>query len=141
MIGVILTDVNAKLPEYKSEEAAAADVYSVEDKTLGPGETKIVDLGLTLEIPEGFEVQVRARSGLSSKGILVSNSPGTIDSDYTGPCKVILTNTTTQPFEIKKGDRVAQFAPRRCPRIEFKQQEKQGKETARGSGGFGSTGK
>ncbi len=140
MIGVILTHPDAKLPEYKSEEAAAADVYSVEDKTLKAGETAIVDLGLTLEIPEGFEVQVRARSGLSSKGIIVSNSPGTIDSDYTGPCKVILTNTTAQSFEIKKGDRIGQFAPRRCPRIHFELQDKQNKETARGASGFGSTG-
>ena len=141
MIGVILTNKDAKLPEYKSAEAAAADVYSVDNLTIEPGTTVMVDLGLQLVIPEGYEVQVRARSGLSSKGIIVSKSPGTVDSDYLGPVKFLLTNTTKLPFEIKKGDRVAQLAPRECPRLPFHETTTHVRETARGSGGFGSTGK
>jgi dUTP pyrophosphatase len=116
------------------------DVVSAEDVTIAPGGRHAVATGLALAIPPGYEVQVRPRSGLALKhGITVPNTPGTIDSDYRGEVKVILINHGAEPFAIVRGDRVAQLvlAPvTRAGWVEMAELD----ETARGEGGFGSTG-
>ena len=129
----------AVMPVYKKTGDAGADVSSVEDVTLAPGETQLVDLGFAMEIEPGWEVQVRPRSGLATKGITVMNSPGTIDSGYRGPCKVILHNGGSKNFAVRKKDRVAQFVVKRAPQARFEEVEELS-DSDRGEGGFGSTG-
>lgn len=126
-------------PAYQTAGAAGCDVTSQEDVILRHGEVKVVSTGLFLEVPEGYECQVRPRSGLATKGVSVLNSPGTLDSDYRGELKVILYNVMDQPFKINAGERIAQlvFAP--VTRVEFEVVEELSK-TERGEGGFGSTG-
>ena len=128
------------LPTYATGGAAGMDVLAAEDVTLAPGARHAVATGLALAIPPGFEIQVRPRSGLALKhGISVPNTPGTIDSDYRGELKVILINHGAQAFEVRRGDRVAQLvlAPVvRAGWVEVAELD----ETARGEGGFGSTG-
>ena len=128
------------LPAYATDGAAGMDAVSAEDVTLAPGARHAVATGLALAIPAGYEVQVRPRSGLALKhGITVPNTPGTIDSDYRGELKVILINHGHAPFEIRRGDRVAQLvlAPvTRASWLEVAELD----ETSRGEGGFGSTG-
>jgi dUTP pyrophosphatase len=128
------------LPVYATDGAAGMDIVSAEDLTLRPGQRHAVATGLAVAIPPGFEIQVRPRSGLALKhGITVPNTPGTIDSDYRGELKVILINHGADPFEIRRGDRVAQLvlAPvTRAAWVEAGELE----HTARGEGGFGSTG-
>ena len=128
------------LPAYASAGAAGMDVVSAEDVTLAPGARHAVATGLALAIPPGYEIQVRPRSGLALKhGITVPNTPGTIDSDYRGELKVILINHGQQPFEILRGDRVAQLVLAPVTRAAWVEAEHLD-ETARGEGGFGSTG-
>lgn len=128
------------LPQYATEGAAGMDVVSAEDVTLLPGARHAVATGLALAIPPGYEIQVRPRSGLALKhGISVPNTPGTIDSDYRGELKVILINHGSQPFAIARGDRVAQLVLAPVTRA-FWQEVSELEDTARGSGGFGSTG-
>ncbi len=128
------------LPAYATDGAAGMDVVSAEDVTLAPMQRHAVATGLAIAIPEGFEVQVRPRSGLALKhGITLPNTPGTIDSDYRGELKCIVINLGTGPFEIRRGDRIAQLvvAPVQIGRmVEVEELD----ETARGAGGFGSTG-
>lgn len=128
------------LPAYASAGAAGMDVVSAEALVLAPGARHAVATGLALAIPDGFEVQVRPRSGLALKhGISVPNSPGTIDSDYRGELKVILINHGAEPFAIERGDRVAQLVLAPVVRAEWNEVDALD-ETARGAGGFGSTG-
>jgi dUTP pyrophosphatase len=128
------------LPAYATAGAAGMDVVAAEDIAIPPGGRHAVATGLALAIPPGFEIQVRPRSGLALKhGITVPNTPGTIDSDYRGELKVILINHGARAFEILRGDRVAQLvlAPViRAAWVEVAELD----ETARGEGGFGSTG-
>ncbi|MCW2383121.1 MULTISPECIES: dUTP diphosphatase [unclassified Sphingobium] len=128
------------LPSYATAGAAGMDVVSAENVTLPSMARHAVATGLALAIPEGFEVQVRPRSGLALKhGITLPNTPGTIDSDYRGELKVILVNLGEDDFEIKRGDRIAQLivAPVQVARmVEVATLD----DTARGAGGFGSTG-
>lgn len=128
------------LPAYATAGAAGMDVVSAEDVTLAPGARHAVATGLALAIPAGYEVQVRPRSGLALKhGITVPNTPGTIDSDYRGELKVILINHGAEPFVIARGDRVAQLVL--APVVQAAWNEvAQLDTTARGEGGFGSTG-
>ncbi len=128
------------LPAYATSGAAGMDVVSAEDVTLAPGGRHAVATGLAMAIPHGYEVQVRPRSGLALKhGITVPNTPGTIDSDYRGELKVILINHGADPFEIRRGDRVAQLVL--APVVQAGWLEvAELDETARGEGGFGSTG-
>jgi dUTP pyrophosphatase len=128
------------LPEYATSGAAGMDVVSAESVTLAPGTRHAVATGLALAIPEGYEVQVRPRSGLALKhGITVPNTPGTIDSDYRGELKVILINLGTEPFAIQRGDRVAQLVL--APVVQAAWDEVAELDaTTRGEGGFGSTG-
>lgn len=128
------------LPAYATAGAAGMDVVSAEDVTIAPGARYAVATGLALAIPAGYEIQVRPRSGLALKhGITVPNTPGTIDSDYRGELKVILINHGADAFEIRRGDRVAQLVLAPVTQgswLEVSELD----ETARGEGGFGSTG-
>jgi dUTP pyrophosphatase len=128
------------LPAYATDGAAGMDVVSAEDVSLAPGARHAVATGLALAIPPGFEIQVRPRSGLALKhGISVPNTPGTIDSDYRGELKVILINLGSDPFDIRRGDRVAQLVLAPVTRANWLEVDALD-ETARGKGGFGSTG-
>ena len=129
------------LPAYASGGAAGLDVVAAESLTLAPGERHAVATGFAVAIPEGYEVQVRPRSGLALKnGITCLNTPGTIDSDYRGEVKVILANLGSTPFEVVRGERIAQLVPAPVLRAAFVETEEL-KATERGAGGFGSTGR
>ena len=129
------------LPSYASEGAAGLDVVAAEDLRLAPGARHAVATGFAIAIPPGYEVQVRPRSGLALKhGITCLNTPGTIDCDYRGEVKVILANLGTEPFEVKRGERIAQLVPAPVLRAEFAEVTSLD-ETSRGAGGFGSTGR
>ena len=130
------------LPQYETALAAGLDVRAniTESITLGPLERTLVPTGLFIELPEGYEMQVRPRSGLAAKhGLSVVNAPGTIDADYRGEIKVILVNLSNTPYELKPGERVAQLVVSQFTRVEWEPVEELG-ETERGAGGFGSTG-
>lgn len=128
------------LPAYATDGAAGMDIVAAEETTLAPGERHAVATGIAVAIPPGYEVQVRPRSGLALKyGITCLNTPGTIDSDYRGEVKVILANLGNAPFPIARGDRIAQLVPAPVLRAELVETDDLD-ETARGSGGFGSTG-
>ena len=132
---------DAFIPEYATEGSVGFDLISTGDYYLEPGKTVLIATGLSVAIPAGYEIQVRPRSGASARTMLrVANAPGTIDSDYRGEIKVILTNTGITPELISKGDKVAQGVLCRVPKAEFVQVEELD-VTARGEGGFGSTGK
>lgn len=128
------------LPHYATAGAAGMDVLSAETVTLQPGGRHAVATGLSFAIPDGYEIQVRPRSGLALKhGITVPNTPGTIDSDYRGELKVILINHGSEAFAIARGDRVAQLVL--APVVQARWDEvDELDETSRGEGGFGSTG-
>ena len=127
-------------PAYASAHAAGMDIVSAEDVTLAPGARHAVATGFAVAIPEGFEIQVRPRSGLALKhGISLPNTPGTIDADYRGEMKVIMINLGAEPFDIRRGERIAQLVPARVQRAVFAEVESLN-ETIRGEGGFGSTG-
>ena len=129
------------LPSYATAGAAGMDVVAAESLTLAPGARHAVATGFAMAIPEGYEVQVRPRSGLAFKnGITCLNTPGTIDSDYRGEVKVILANLGSEPFEVVRGERIAQLVPAPVQRAAFREVEDLD-STARGSGGFGSTGR
>lgn len=129
------------LPAYATAAAAGMDVVAAEDVTLAPGTRHAVATGFAIAIPDGYEVQVRPRSGLALKhGVTCLNTPGTIDSDYRGEVKVILANLGHEPFVVRRGDRIAQLVPAPVVRAELVETDALD-ETVRGSGGFGSTGR
>jgi dUTP pyrophosphatase len=129
-----------KPPTYATDGAVGLDVVAAEDVTLQPGERHAVATGFALAIPAGFEVQVRPRSGLAlNYGITCLNTPGTIDEDYRGEVKVILANLGSKPFEVRRGERIAQLVPAPVLKARFQPVAKL-TETSRGAGGFGSTG-
>jgi dUTP pyrophosphatase len=129
------------LPARATEHAAGLDVVAAEDVTLAPGQRHGIATGFAIAIPEGYEVQVRPRSGLALKhGITCLNTPGTIDSDYRGEVKVILANLGSEPFEVRRGERIAQLVPAPVLQAGFREVAELG-ETSRGAGGFGSTGR
>ena len=140
----IKAEKGALIPQYKTKGAAGADVCAFLKEsavTLRPGERFLVPTGLYFEIPEGYEIQVRPRSGLAFKnGVTVLNTPGTIDSDYRGEVKVILINLGSEDFTIKNGERIAQIVVAPVTLGSFQVVDKLD-ETERGAGGFGSTGK
>jgi dUTP pyrophosphatase len=128
------------LPAYATDGAAGMDVVAAEDLILPPGARHGVATGFAMAIPHGYEVQVRPRSGLALKhGITCLNTPGTIDSDYRGEVKVILANLGSEPFPIKRGDRIAQLVPAPVQRAVLSEVTSLD-QTQRGTGGFGSTG-
>ncbi|MCM0082048.1 dUTP diphosphatase [Geomonas sp. Red32] len=131
------------IPSYQTEHAAGVDLHAALDAPfmLKPGERALVPTGLALEIPPGYEAQVRPRSGLALRhGIALVNSPGTIDADYRGEVGVILINLGSEPFTVQDGERIAQMVFAKCERASFVEVEELG-DTGRGSGGFGHTGR
>ncbi len=130
------------LPAYGSAEAAGCDLLAAvaEGLTLAPGARALVPTGLKIALPPGYEAQVRPRSGLAAKhGVTVLNTPGTVDSDYRGEVKVILVNLGEEPFEVTRGMRIAQMVVAPVTRVAW-QETADLDATARGEGGFGSTG-
>lgn len=133
------------LPEMQSAGAAGLDLVAALDankpRRLARGEFALIPTGLSIELPRGMEAQIRPRSGLAAKnGVTILNSPGTIDSDYRGEVQVILINLGAKPFVINRGDRIAQMVVATYARVKLKPIARLSK-TARGDGGFGSTGK
>ncbi|MDK2971595.1 MAG: dUTP pyrophosphatase [Candidatus Sumerlaeota bacterium] len=131
-----------ELPSFATAGAAGADVRAAVDEELviEPGRLALVPTGLKLQVPEGYEVQVRPRSGLALRhGITLPNSPGTIDADYRGELQVIMMNLGTELFRVRRGDRIAQLVLARVDRLTWVVVDSVD-ETARGTGGFGHTG-
>ncbi|MFT3829454.1 MAG: dUTP diphosphatase [Opitutaceae bacterium] len=133
--------LTAKIPVRSTEHASCFDVYADMDGVIAPGERLLVKTGLSVAVPPGYEVQVRSRSGLALKhGVMVLNSPGTVDADYRGEVGVILANFGKEPFGFKRGERIAQmgvYPVVMCAAEEVETLD----ETARGAGGFGHTGR
>lgn len=142
MIVKLLCKSSNPLPQYATSLSAGMDVRADNDEpiVLEPLQRALVPTGLYLEIPAGYEVQVRPRSGLAAKkGVTVLNSPGTIDADYRGEVKVILVNLSSEAFTVLKGERIAQLVLSRHETIEWEEVEELS-ESGRATGGFGSTG-
>lgn len=138
-----LSHYKGDLPAYQTELASGFDVRAQLNEVLllNPGERALIPTGLSFEIPVGFEIQSRPRSGLAFKhGISIVNTPGTIDADYRGEVKIILINHGTEPFEIKDQERVAQLILAPVVQAQFQLVEELA-DTSRGAGGFGSTGR
>ncbi len=143
MIIRIINKSKNSLPAYETAHAAGMDLRADVETTvvLKPMERKLIPTGLYIELPEGFEAQIRPRSGLAFKhGIGIVNSPGTIDADYRGEIKVLLINFSTEDFEINTGDRIAQMVVAKHERVNWEQVEVLN-ETQRGEGGYGHTGR
>ncbi|NQT29856.1 MAG: dUTP diphosphatase [Candidatus Saganbacteria bacterium] len=135
------TDV--PLPTYMSDHAAGMDLYAAvaKETVIPPGEWKLVPTGMAIALPEGFEAQVRPRSGMALKqGISILNTPGTVDADYRGEVGVILMNHSKKDLIIKRGDRIAQMIVNKIERIKFEEVDEL-PGTQRGAGGFGHSGK
>lgn len=131
---------NAIVPQYYTNGAAGFDLHAVENVMIGAGGIELVRTGLAFEVPEGYEIQIRPRSGLSLRTkIRIANAPGTIDSDYRGEVGIIVDNMTVAPYLIRKGDRIAQGVIQAVPKAIFQEVDKLS-STGRGSKGFGSTG-
>jgi dUTP pyrophosphatase len=129
-----------ELPRYQTAGAAGMDVRAAQEYVLQPGETALIATGFSMAVPPGFEAQLRPRSGLALKhGITLLNSPGTVDSDYRGEVKVILTNLGKEAFAIQRGDRIAQMVIAKVEMAEIAEVEVLDK-TVRGAGGFGHSG-
>lgn len=134
---------DAQLPEYKSEGASGADLFAyIENEVvLKPGERCLVPTGVAVQLPFGYELQVRPRSGLALKhGVTVLNTPGTVDSDYRGELQVLLVNFGGEDFRLQKGDRIAQAVISQVERVIFEEVLSLN-ETKRGTSGYGSTGR
>jgi dUTP pyrophosphatase len=143
MIIRVINKSKNNLPAYETAHAAGMDLRADVETTvvLKPMERKLIPTGLYIELPEGFEAQIRPRSGLAFKhGIGIVNSPGTIDADYRGEIKVLLINFSSDDFEINTGDRIAQMVVAKHERVSWEQVEVLN-ETQRGEGGYGHTGK
>lgn len=129
------------LPAYATAGAAGMDVVAAEDLLLAPGARAAVATGFAVAVPDGYEIQVRPRSGLALRhGVTCLNTPGTVDSDYRGEVKVILANLGAEAFPVRRGDRIAQLVPAAVTRAVVEEVPSLD-GTARGSGGFGSTGR
>jgi len=138
---MVKLEKDAKLPEYKSDGASGADLFSAVDDILQPGEYKMISTGVSISLPVGLEAQIRPRSGLAVKhGVTILNPPGSIDCDYRGILNAIMINHGKLPFEIKKGDRIAQLVIAPVYKANFYITDKLD-NTVRGDGGFGSTGR
>lgn len=140
-VSLLKLDKDLPTPQYNHHGDAGMDVYARESVVLQPGEIKLIPTGIALEIPEGYEVQIRPRSGLALKhGIGMVNSPGTIDHGYRGEVGVITINHGTLPYEVKRGDRIAQMVFNKIEVVNLVEVDTLSVST-RGAGGFGSTGK
>lgn len=139
----IINKSDNQLPAYETASSAGMDLRAFIDAdiVLKPFERKLIPTGLYIELPDGYEAQIRPRSGLAIKsGITVLNSPGTIDADYRGEIKVILINLSNEDFTIKSGERICQMVIAKHEKVDFVEVEEIN-ETERGAGGFGHTGK
>jgi dUTP pyrophosphatase len=142
MVVKIVNNSDNALPQYETAGSAGLDVRSAQNVIIAPGNYELIKTGLFVEIPYGYEMQVRPRSGLALKhGVTVLNSPGTIDADYRGEIGVILINHGHHAFEIKAGDRIAQLVIAPVERIQWQAVGELTTSTRRGEKGFGSTGK
>lgn len=131
---------NAILPKYAHKGDAGVDLYSTGDYTLKPGERVLVSTGIKIAVPKGYEAQIRPKSGLAlNHGISIVNTPGTIDSSYRGEVRIIIINHGKENFKIEKGKKIAQMIFNKVEEAEFEEIEELD-NTARGEGGFGSTG-
>ena len=131
---------NAKIPSYAHKGDTGMDLYSTEDYTIKPGERVLVSTGIKIALPNGFEAQVRAKSGLALKyGLTVLNAPGTIDSEYRGEVGVITINLGQETYEVKAGEKIAQLVIKNVCEAELEELDNLD-DTTRGDGGFGSTG-
>lgn len=140
-VKIVKVDKELPTPAYAHAGDAGMDLYSADEYTLAPGESKILSTGLKFAVPDGYELQVRPRSGLAAKhGITVLNTPGTVDHQYRGIVGVILINHSKEPYEIKRGERIAQAVFNKFESVSLIEADSLD-ETARGEGGFGSTGK
>ncbi len=138
----IINQSNHPLPHYQTAQSAGMDIHAFLENpvSIAPGERTLIPTGLFIELPTGYEAQIRPRSGLAYKhGITVLNSPGTIDADYRGEIKVLLINHGNQAFEIQSGERIAQMIIAKHETATWIQTDELS-ETERGSGGYGSTG-
>ncbi len=132
---------DAKPPMYQTDQSVGADLTSIEHVNIDPGQFRLVKTGIAVELPRGTEMQIRPRSGLAFKhGVTVLNAPGTIDADYRGEVGVLLINHGTTTFKVCKGDRIAQAILAKAILVNYRQ-VKELSNTARGAGGFGSTGR
>jgi dUTP pyrophosphatase len=131
---------SAQAPKYQTTHSAGADIYAYLDNpvTIPPGEIVLIPTGFAMQIPENYEAQIRPRSGLASQGLTIPNSPGTIDADYRGEVKVIVQNLGKSHITINHNDRIAQMVIAPVIQADFVESSELS-ETARGSGGFGST--
>lgn len=136
----ILNNHDGRTPEYQTDQSAGADLFASEAGVVEKGKIKLVNTGIIISVPEGFEAQIRPRSGLAlKKGVTVLNTPGTIDSDYRGNIGVILVNFGDNDFVYSKGDRIAQIIFSKIYRANFEKADTLD-STSRGSGGFGHSG-
>ncbi len=132
---------DAQSPIYQTDQSVGADLTSIENVNIEPGQFRLVKTGIAVELPRGTEMQIRPRSGLAFKhGVTVLNAPGTIDSDYRGEIGVLLINHGTTTFRVCKGDRIAQAILAKAILVNYRQ-VKELSSTNRGAGGFGSTGR
>lgn len=139
-VKIVKLDPEIPTPQYQTVGSAGCDVHSAEDVKIPPGERVLVRTGLRMEIPEGFECQIRPRSSLALKhGVVVFNSPSTIDSDYRGELAILLINQGSSLFKVAKGDRIAQFVFAPVTVASFEDVDELS-DTKRGEGGWGSTG-
>lgn len=142
--GIVVKVLNRSdnpLPKYETKGSVGMDVRAAEGATILPGEVKMIKTGLYIELPQGYEMQIRARSGLAFKhGIQLANGIGTVDEDYKGECNVLLYNSSKVVFKVYKTDRIAQFVLSVKPKVVWEEVEIL-EETVRGEGGFGHTGK
>jgi len=139
----IINQSGNPLPAYETTHSAGMDLRAnlAQPEFIAPGERKLIPTGIFMELPNGYEAQIRPRSGLAYKhGITVLNSPGTIDADYRGEVKVLLINLGAEPFEVQNGDRIAQMIVSQCSQITWVPADELS-ETERGVGGYGHTGK
>lgn len=140
LVNIKKNHVNAIIPKYQTDGSAGFDLHSAESGTIFPGETLVINTGLSFEIPLGYEIQIRPRSGISLKTkIRVSNSPGTVDSDFRGVVGIIIDNIGTESFCINVGDRIAQGVLCPVAKAIFNELD-QLSDTSRGSGAYGSSG-
>jgi dUTP pyrophosphatase len=139
------SEINDYEPMYQTDGAAGFDIRAYMENgelmKIRPGDTRLIPTGLFVEVPKGYELQIRPRSGLAVKGITVMNTPGTIDSDYRGEIKIILVNHSVEVFTVNDGDRIAQGVVARVSKAKFKRVSELTTKTKRGAGGFGHTGK
>ena len=142
-VKILQLDKELSLPKYETDGSAGMDLYSTNNTWIIPGQISIISTGIAISLPKGYEAQIRPRSGLAAKhGITVVNAPGTIDSDYRGEIKIILTNLSRQQHQVLRGNRIAQMVINRVEQINWLPVETglDLEQSERGSGGFGSTG-